>query len=69
MIRTEIRFKNATFMNALERSKYNSIAELSRVSGISVHTLYYVASLNHTKISIENQTNLAEMLNINSSAT
>ena len=65
MIRTEIRFKNATFMNALERSKYNSIAELSRVSGISVHTLYYVASLNHTKISIENQTKLAEMLNCN----
>ena len=63
MIKTEIRFKNATFMNALENSEYNSIAELSRVSGIPVHTLYHIASLNHTNISIENQTKLAEMLN------
>ena len=63
MIKAEIRFKNATFMNALEKSEYNSIAELSRVSEIPVHTLYYIASLNHTNISTENQTKLAEMLN------
>ena len=63
MIKAEIRFKNATFMNALEKSKYKSIAELSRVSGIAVGTLYYIASLNHTNISIENQTKLAEILN------
>ena len=63
MIKAEIRFKNATFMNALEDSKYNSIADLSRESEISVHTLYSIASLNHTNISIENQTKLAEMLN------
>jgi len=63
MIKAEIRFKNATFMNALEKSEYKSIAELSRVSEIPVHTLYYIASLNHTNISIENQTKLAEMLN------
>ena len=65
MIRAEIRFKNATFMNALEKSEYKSIAELSRVSEISVHTLYYIASLKYTTISIENQTKLAEMLNCN----
>ena len=65
MIRTEIRFKNATFMNALENSKYNSIANLSRESAISVHTLYSIASLNHTNISTENQIKLAEMLNCN----
>ena len=63
MIKAEIRFKNATLMNALEKSKYNSLAELSRVSEISVHTLYAIASLNHTNISIENQIKLAEMLN------
>ena len=63
MIKAEIRFKNATFMNALEDSKYNSIADLSRESEISVHTLYSIASLNHTNISIENQTKLAKMLN------
>jgi len=63
MIKAEIRFKNATLMNALENSEYNSIAELSRESEISVHTLYSIASLNHTNISIENQTKLAEMLN------
>ena len=55
--------KAETFMNALEKSKYKSIAELSRVSGIAVGTLYYIASLNHTNISIENQTKLAEILN------
>ena len=63
MIKAEIRFKNAIFMNALENSEYNSIAELSRVSEISVHTLYSIASLNHTNISTENQTKLAELLN------
>ena len=63
MIKAEIRFKNATFMNALEKSEYNSIAELSRVSEIPVYTLYHIASLNHTNISIEDQTKLAEMLN------
>jgi len=65
MIKAEIRFKNATFMNALEKSEYNSIAELSRVSEIPVYTLYHIASLNHTNISTENQIKLAEMLNCN----
>ena len=59
MIKAEIRFKNATLMNALEKSKYNSIAELSRVSEIPTGTLYQIASLNHTKISTENQVKLA----------
>ena len=63
MIKAEIRFKNATFMNALENSKYNSIANLSRESEISLHTLYAIASLKHTNISIQDQTKLAEMLN------
>tara|TARA_R100001082_G_scaffold22667_2_gene10979 strand:- start:2794 stop:3471 length:678 start_codon:yes stop_codon:yes gene_type:complete len=63
MIKAEIRFKNATFMNALENSKYKSIAELSRVSGIRTGTLYHIASLKHTNISTQDQTKLAEMLN------
>ena len=65
MIKAEIRFKNATFMNALEKSKYNSIAELSRVSEISVFILYKIASLTHTSIDINDQTKLAEMLSCN----
>ena len=63
MIKTEIRFKNATLMNSLEKSEYNSLAELSRASGIPVQTLYAIASLNHTNISTETQIKLAEMLN------
>ena len=62
MIKAEIRFKNATFMNALENSEYRSIAELSRFSGISVHTLYHIASLKYANISTENQIKLAKML-------
>ena len=45
MIRAEVKFKNAVFMKALERSKYNSIAELSRVSKISYQSLINFASL------------------------
>ena len=63
MIKAEIRFKNATLMNALEKSKYKSIVELSRESEIPVYTLYSIASLRHTNISTQDQTKLAEMLN------
>tara|TARA_R100000700_G_C3174157_1_gene148778 strand:- start:2135 stop:2857 length:723 start_codon:yes stop_codon:yes gene_type:complete len=62
MIRAELRFKNATFMNALEDSQYNSIAELSRESGIPTYTLYSIASLRYTPVSIDVQTKLAELL-------
>ena len=62
MIRAEIRFKNSTFMYALEKSKYSSIAELSRVSGISLQQLYDIASLRYTPSDMNIQTKIAEAL-------
>ncbi len=62
MIRAELRFKNATFMKALEDSQYNSIAELSRESGIPTYILYSIASLRYTPVSIDVQAKLAELL-------
>ena len=62
MIRAEIRFKNSTFMDALEKSKYSSIAELSRVSGISLKQLYDIASLRYTPSDMNIQTKIAEAL-------
>ena len=62
MIRAEIRFKNAVFMNALEKSKYNSIAELSRVSGIAYQNLISFASLKWFPKDINVQIKIAEFL-------
>ena len=47
MIRTEIRFKNASFINALEKNNYNSIAEFSRESEISYQRLIEYANLKY----------------------
>ena len=63
MIRAEIRFKNATFMNALEKSQYNSIAELSRASGISYGCLIDLACLKRIPKDIKVQVRLSELLN------
>ena len=62
MIRAEIRFKNSIFMKALERSEYNSIAELSRVSGISYGFLVEYANLRYSFKKIEDQVKIAELL-------
>ena len=45
MIRAEIRFKNSSFMSALERNGYKSIADFSRQSGISYFSLIKYANL------------------------
>ena len=63
MIRAEIKFKNATFMNALEQSPYKSIAELSRVSDINYHTLIDLAALKRIPKDINIQVTLAKLLN------
>ena len=63
MIRVEIKFKNATLMNALEKSQYKSIAELSRISGISYHCLIELASLKRIPRDVKVQLKLAELLN------
>ena len=63
MIRAEIKFKNATLMNALEKSQYKSIAELSRISGISYHCLIELASLKRIPRDVKVQLKLAELLN------
>jgi len=62
MIRAEVRFKNSAFMKALERSKYNSIAEFSRVSGISYSYLVEYANLRHSFKSLEDQVKIAQLL-------
>ena len=62
MIRAEIRFKNAAFMNALERSEYNSIAEFSRVSGISYSYLVEYANLRHSFKILADQVKIAQLL-------
>ena len=45
MIRAELKFKNAGFINALKQSGYKSIAEFSRASGIPYSSLIEYASL------------------------
>ena len=37
MIRAEIKFKNATFMKALEKNGYRSILQFSKTSGIGIY--------------------------------
>ena len=63
MIRAEVRFKNSAFMKALERSRYSSIAEFSRVSGISYSYLVEYANLRHSFTNIEDQVKIAQLLN------
>ena len=63
MIRAEVKFKNATFMKALEKSQYNSIAELSRVSGIGYGCLIDLAGLKRMPKDIKVQVKLSELLN------
>ena len=60
MIRAEVRFKNSAFMKALERSKYNSIAEFSRESGIGYQYLVEYANLRHSFKKIEDQVKIKE---------
>jgi len=63
VIRAEVRFKNSAFMKALERSRYSSIAEFSRVSGISYSYLVEYANLRHSFTNIEDQVKIAQLLN------
>ena len=45
MIRTEIRFKNAAFVNSLKKNGYKSVVEFSEKSGISYGNLINYANL------------------------
>ena len=47
MIRAELRFKNASFINALEKTGYKSIAEFARQSGINYQLLIEYANLRY----------------------
>ena len=47
MIRAELRFKNASFINALEKAGYKSIAEFARQSGINYQLLIEYANLRY----------------------
>ena len=50
-------------MKALERSRYSSIAEFSRVSGINYQYLVEYANLRHSFTNIEDQVKIAQLLN------
>jgi RNA polymerase primary sigma factor len=62
VIRAEVRFKNSSFMKALERSEYRSIAEFSRASGISYSYLVEYANLRHSFKSLKDQVKIAQLL-------
>ena len=47
MIRAELRFKNASFINALKNADYDSVKDFSRKSGISYNRLIAYANHNH----------------------
>ena len=47
MIRTELRLKNASFINALNNTGYKSVVEFSRESGLSYYKLISYANLKY----------------------
>ena len=59
MIRAELKFKNAAFINALEKIGYKSIAEFSRQSEIKYHSLIEYANLRYL---FEEQETKAKMI-------
>jgi len=61
MIRAELKFKNAAFINTLKQSGYKSIAEFSRASGIPYNTLIEYANL---KIVIKNVKQRQKMIEL-----
>ena len=63
MIRAELRFKNASFVNALKENGYKSIAEFSRDSNISYGTLIEYANLKKVIKNKEQRHKMIELLN------
>ena len=59
MIRAELKFKNAAFINALEKIGYKSIAEFSRQSEIKYQSLIEYANLRYL---FEEQETKAKMI-------
>jgi len=62
VIRAELRFKNASFMNALKNSNYKSIMEFSRESGLSYHKLISYANLKYLFESHNSRKIMTELL-------
>ena len=62
MIRAELRFKNASFMNALKNSNYKSIKDFSRESGLSYHKLISYANLKYLFESSNSRKIMTELL-------
>jgi RNA polymerase primary sigma factor len=63
MIRAELKFKNAGFINALKQSGYKSIAEFSRASGIPYSSLIEYASLRSLINNVNQRQKMIELLN------
>jgi len=62
MIRAELRFKNASFMNALKNSNYKSVVEFARESGLSYHKLIAYANLKYLFESSNSRKIMTELL-------
>ena len=62
MIRAELKFKNAAFINALKNSGYKSIAEFSRISGLSYNTLIEYANLKKVIKNVNQRQKMIELL-------
>lgn len=62
MIRAELKFKNAAFINALKNSGYKSIAEFSRISGLSYNTLIDYANLKKVIKNVNQRQKMIELL-------
>ena len=62
MIRAELRFKNASFMNALKNSNYKSVVEFARESGLSYHKLISYANLKYLFESSNSRKIMTELL-------
>jgi len=63
MIRAELKFKNAGFINALKQSRYKSIAEFSRASSIPYSSLIEYASLRSLINNVNQRQKMIELLN------
>ena len=62
MIRAELRFKNASFMNALKNSNYNSVKDFSRESGVPYYKLIAYANLKYLFESSNSRIIMMELL-------
>mgnify|MGYP003146211761 CR=1 FL=1 len=62
MIRAELKFKNAAFINSLKQNGYKSIAEFARISGLCYGTLIEYANLKKVIKNVKQRQKMIELL-------